>query len=370
MLEDDALAGGCLCGDRAGAPADHAWRGALDREIAGYEAAEDEYFRARAADLADLRDRVLDALAGANARAIPPGAIVFAADLTPSRFLAADWGGGAIVLSDGSPTSHVAMLARGRGVPMVVGVGDAPAPPGRGRKRSSTATKGLVLIGPDERDLDEFRSRQITAAGTAACEAGFRLKPGVTADGDPDRRPCSMSPTSGNSTASTPRPATASASCARNSSLAANGLGEEEQVRRLPEHCRMGGRPAGDHPHPRCRRRQADPGVTDEAESEPLPRAARHPALAEAPASSSAAQLRALARAAAFGRVKVMVPMVTIPEELAAARALLDEAIAALAEAGMPRGRPPLGIMVEVPAAAVAIDLLRRPISSRSARTT
>ena len=90
FLQDDALAADAFAEIAAGVPADHAWRGALDREIAGYEAAEDEYFRARAADLTDLRDRVLDALAGANARAIPPGSIVFAADLAPSRFLAAD----------------------------------------------------------------------------------------------------------------------------------------------------------------------------------------------------------------------------------------------------------------------------------------
>ena len=77
------------------------------------------------------------------------------------------------------------MLARGRGVPMIVGVGDAPAPAGQRSEALVDGTKGLVLIGPDERDLDEFRSLQITAAGTAAYEAGFRLKPGVTADGTP-----------------------------------------------------------------------------------------------------------------------------------------------------------------------------------------
>jgi len=49
--------------------------------------------------------------------------------------------------------------------------------------------------------------------------------------------------------------------------------------------------------------------------------------------------------------------MVTVPAELAAARALLEEELAALATAGIPARRPPLGIMVEVPATALAIDL-------------
>ena len=57
MLEDDALAEGAYDAISVGVAADHAWRAALDAEISGYRAAEDEYFRARAADLADIRDR-------------------------------------------------------------------------------------------------------------------------------------------------------------------------------------------------------------------------------------------------------------------------------------------------------------------------
>ena len=69
MLEDDALAEGAYDAISAGVAADHAWRSALDAEIAGYRSAEDEYFRARAADLVDIRDRVLARLSGADAAA-------------------------------------------------------------------------------------------------------------------------------------------------------------------------------------------------------------------------------------------------------------------------------------------------------------
>jgi phosphotransferase system enzyme I (PtsI) len=67
-------------------------------------------------------------------------------------------------------------------------------------------------------------------------------------------------------------------------------------------------------------------------------------------------QLRALARAASHGALKIMLPMVTAPAELAAARALLDEELAALAASGVAARRPPLGIMVEVPATALTIE--------------
>jgi signal transduction protein with GAF and PtsI domain len=116
MIEDDALAEGAYHAIAAGTAADQAWRAALDAEIAGYRAAEDEYFRARAVDLVDIRDRVLAHLGGADKVAkIACGSIVAGEDITPSAFLAADWTrGGGIVLAAGSPSSHVAMLAYAR----------------------------------------------------------------------------------------------------------------------------------------------------------------------------------------------------------------------------------------------------------------
>jgi phosphotransferase system enzyme I (PtsI) len=68
-------------------------------------------------------------------------------------------------------------------------------------------------------------------------------------------------------------------------------------------------------------------------------------------------QLRALARAAARGPLQVMVPMVTSPRELDGVKVLLDGAVAGLRKEGVQCAVPELGMMVEVPAAAIAIDL-------------
>src|SRR5260221_2702340 len=62
MLEDETLRKPALAAINDGAPADSAWKAALDCQIADYEAAGEEYFRARSADLKDLRDRVLRGL--------------------------------------------------------------------------------------------------------------------------------------------------------------------------------------------------------------------------------------------------------------------------------------------------------------------
>ena len=69
-----------------------------------------------------------------------------------------------------------------------------------------------------------------------------------------------------------------------------------------------------------------------------------------------AVQLRALARAAVRGNLKVMFPMVTTPEELEAGRDLFADAVGKLQSEGVPAAPPPLGIMVEVPAAALTVE--------------
>jgi phosphotransferase system enzyme I (PtsI) len=67
-------------------------------------------------------------------------------------------------------------------------------------------------------------------------------------------------------------------------------------------------------------------------------------------------QLRALSRAAGHGVLKVMLPMITVPSELERAAAMLDEEFAGLRAKGIACERPPLGIMVEVPAAALRAE--------------
>src|SRR5881275_3330639 len=122
LLEDENLAAPAFALIADGEVAGKAWLAAIDPEIATYDQADDPYFRARASDLRDLRDRVLRRLAGEVDQAVPPGVIVAAEDMPPSLFLATDWRKGGLALRRGSPSSHVAILARSRGVPMIVGV--------------------------------------------------------------------------------------------------------------------------------------------------------------------------------------------------------------------------------------------------------
>src|SRR5689334_22112501 len=98
MLEDPVVTAPAFDAIDSNVAADAAWRAAMEVQIRDFHEAEDLYFRARASDLRDVRDRVLRHIAGDARADIPAGSIVVAHDLPPSRFLEIDWKGGGIAL--------------------------------------------------------------------------------------------------------------------------------------------------------------------------------------------------------------------------------------------------------------------------------
>ncbi len=108
-------------------------------------------------------------LSGADLKAAPPGAILTGADVTPTRFLETDWSmGGGVALAAGSATSHVAMLARSRGVPMVVGLGDIEID--GHREAMVDGDSGAVVLSPgaSERAFVEMRQARRAEDGDRA----------------------------------------------------------------------------------------------------------------------------------------------------------------------------------------------------------
>ena len=99
MLADPVVAEPAFAAIERGESAEDGWRAAMRSQISQYHEADDLYFRARASDLRDMRDRVLRKLNGAAAMPIAPGSIVVAADLPPSRFLEIAWDGGGVALT-------------------------------------------------------------------------------------------------------------------------------------------------------------------------------------------------------------------------------------------------------------------------------
>jgi phosphotransferase system enzyme I (PtsI) len=184
LLSDEDLSSPAFAEIDAGAPAFAAWERALGGQIADYAGAEDEYFRARAVDLVDLRDRVSRALDGYEgaAPALPEDAVLVANDLPPSRFLEIDRTRLAgVALTGGSASSHVAMLARARGVPMVVGLGDIPALDGA--LVLLDGEQGEIEIAPSPERLAEWRRRAAEEEARRAEEFLLVAAPAVTRSG-------------------------------------------------------------------------------------------------------------------------------------------------------------------------------------------
>jgi phosphotransferase system enzyme I (PtsI) len=358
MLEDDALAAPAMAMIAEGVAADAAWSQAMASEIAGYESSEDDYFRARAADLKDMRDRVLRHLSGETEAGAASGMVLMGDDLAPTLFLETDWSkGGAIALTSGSATSHVAMLARARGIPMIVGLGTDEIL--TAQTVIVDGTRGIVIADPDDAALSVFSTDHAQHAAQRDVEREFLLKPARRKDGSAvdilinvagveeldtiDVRSCD------------------GIGLMRSEFLFRDGapLPDEEQqyraYRRFLEWAQ--GRPVtirtldigGDKPIR---------GLTPSGESNPF-LGLRGVRLTLAREDVFRTQLKALARAAKHGNLKVMIPMVTVPEELSRSAALLESCVAELKAEGIACARPALGIMVEVPAVAVAPDLFR-----------
>jgi len=358
LLEDPELYAPALKAIAGGAAALDSWRAALDEQIVGYLSAEDDYFQARAADLKDLRDRVCGLLSGADADAdVGEGQGIYVADdLAPSRFLEMDWTryrGAA--LAGGSITSHAAMLARARGVPMLTGLGAACEALSDGAGAVLDAEEGHLIAYPSGATLKRYEARIATRADEAARDAAFLDKPAVTADGtrvrvlvnvDDPKVLDGLDPAHCDGIGLT-----------RSEFLFTRGGALPDEETQLAAYLGLlnwaGGRPVtvrtldagGDKPIP---------GLTPEGEANPF-LGLRGLRLSLAHPEVFRVQLRALARAAVQGPLKVMVPMVTVPGELDRARALFAEVLAELTGQGVAARMPPLGMMVEVPAAALAI---------------
>jgi phosphotransferase system enzyme I (PtsI) len=362
LIEDEDLLAPVFAAVATGTAAHLAWQAHLDGEIDIYRAGDDEYMAARAEDLRDLQQRVLRAMTGEDGAPLERAtrdsadAILVAHNLTPSRFVELDWTRivGAAV-RDGSRTSHVAILARARGVPLIVGLeASVDAIPDRSRAILDAETGRLVLA-PGDATLKETEQRIAAARRLAAAADAVRLRPAHTAAGervrillnidDPSLLP-QLDPA-----------ATDGIGLVRTEFLFHGGHLPDEDAqfavyRKIVQWA--DGRPVtirtldagGDKPIP---------GVTLDGESNPF-LGVRGLRLSLRNEPLFMTQLRALCRAAADGSVKIMVPMVTLPTEIDAARALLKRAVADLKREGVAHTEPPLGMMVEVPSAAIMAE--------------
>jgi multiphosphoryl transfer protein len=337
-----------------------AWDAAADSVAAGYRSLDDEYLRARADDLTAVARQVVAQLVGGEqgrAGVIEPG-IVVADDLTPADTAALDpelvRG---IATVHGSATSHSAILARSLGIPAVVGLGAGLLEVPEGAPLVVDGDTGAVYVDPAEelvRSYERRRDEREASARRALASAG---QPAQTRDG---RRIEVVA------NAGSPRDIDAAVS------NGAEGVGllrteflflernslpsEDEQVAAYEDLAqRLEGRPlilrtldvGADKPLPYVpQRAEANPflGVRG------IRLGLDQPELLET-------QLRAALRVAAGHPLKVMFPMVATLSEYREAVSMLARAREQLEERSQPAGEIEVGVMVEVPSAALAAEV-------------
>ncbi len=341
-----------------------AWRAWIERQRAPFLADPDPYFRARAEDLADLGERILRALADDrdSGLRLAENTVLLATDLSPSRFLSLDRRRlGGIALEAGSANSHMAMLARARDVPLVVGLGSVD---GTGDVAILDGGAGLLLLDPtpDTRKAYERRLQEQEAFRRRARAVYF--EPARTAGGE--RVQVMVNVDDPDALFAEAIRASDGAGLVRTEFLFVGRaqLPDEEQqyaaYRSLL--ARFGERPVrirtldagGDKPVP---------GITLDDERNPF-LGLRGIRLCLARPQLFRTQLRALLRAAAHGRLEIMLPMVSRIEEVEETRSILRECRDELARSGIETVMPPLGIMVETPAAALTLDRFRIDFAS------
>lgn len=359
MLEDPELESAVLGRLAAGEPAGRATRSAGEELAAIMDQLEDEYLRLRAADIRDVTSRLAMTMAGGSGSLPPPPwpeTVLVTPDLQPSHMAQLDpQQVTAVVSRSGGPTSHAALLARSMGIPAVFGADpDAIA---QGDWLVVDGETGTVRVRPDAGELAAARADQAARQAAEADLAGLRDLPAVTADGE---RRVELAANIGHPD----EVAAALAAGAEGIGLFRTEFlfldrpalpGEEEQYlayrRVLAE---MAPRPVllrtldvgGD---------KQLPGVPLAAEENPF-LGLRGIRLWLKRPELWRPQLRAMLRASVHGNLHIMLPMVATVPEVAAARARLDETAAALAAEGVTPGAYKLGIMIEVPAAAMAAE--------------
>ncbi|MBR2926332.1 MAG: phosphoenolpyruvate--protein phosphotransferase [Clostridia bacterium] len=163
LLEDEDLLEACQAQIARGEDAKHALLTATEQMCRTLGGLEDDYLRARVADLRDVCGRVERILDGEDTQPIFSGderVILVASDLSPSQSATLDRSRVAgFVTFAGSPNSHTAILARAMGIPALVGVGQIPTAYG-GEFAILDARAGSLRISPSEEEQRSFEEAQ------------------------------------------------------------------------------------------------------------------------------------------------------------------------------------------------------------------
>ncbi|WP_241023574.1 phosphoenolpyruvate--protein phosphotransferase [Paraburkholderia sp. Ac-20340] len=191
LLEDPTLIDAARDLISLGKSAGFAWRESIRAQIAVLGKVDDPLLAERAADLRDLEKRVLRALALTNgtananvARELPDEAVLAADEFTPSDLATLDRKRvTALVMARGGATSHAAIIARQAGIPAIVALGDALNRIAEGTEVVVDAGAGRLLYAPSAQDIERARAEKQRLAGVREANRLTSQQAAATRDG-------------------------------------------------------------------------------------------------------------------------------------------------------------------------------------------
>ena len=344
--------------------------GAVQAEIAeiaeGFAALSDQYLAARADDIREVGERLIRNLTKTPYAAfatLPPGTIVIAEELSPADTALLDpalIGGFATVL--GGPEGHTAIMARSLGLPAVLGVAGLIGAVHGGDVVVVDGSAGRVVVNPTPELRAEYERRQEEYRREQRMLGRLKRMPAVTRDGEPVTLLANLE---------LPRelePALAAGAegigLLRTEFMFMNREdlpGEEEQYQALKSIIvAMDGRPVTVRTLDIGGDKLALPlsGHTAEAANPALGLRAIRLSLKERPLLE--AQLGAILRAGVHGPVRILLPMISSISEVRQVRQAMAKVVQRLKrrKVKIPDPLPPLGVMIEVPGAALSADAL------------
>ena len=356
LLADEDFTEGVKSAIKSGERASAAVRTVSERMAAVFEAMNDEYFAARAADMRDVGKRVIEELSGGADAIFEDAVIIVSPDLSPGDTAALDTEKVlGFVTFGGTLSSHTAILARALGIPAIVRAGEIPKSY-EGAQAILDAEGGRLIIDPEPRMLLDFANREKERRLEQNRLKTLISLPCVTRSG----KRIGLFANIGS---------VAEARSAHREGAEGIGLfrseflflgrdslpSEEEQYEAYSEVARI----MSDKEGPVVVRTldagsdKVIPALGGDAEINPA-LGVRGIRRSFANVAVFKTQLRALCRASAHGNIAIMLPMVVSVKELLGAKEIFERVRGELAAEGVPIAqRIPLGVMIETPAAAI-----------------
>lgn len=186
MLSSDSLIKRTVEGIEEGRWASTALRNTVNEQLQIFSEMDDEYLRERAQDIKDLGRRILVHIQSKTRgpRKYPPRTILIGEELSasdlvevPPEHLAA------VVSTQGSGSSHVAILARALGVPAVMGIGDLPVGQVEGLNIIVDGYQGCIYAEPSDSVITEYKRLAHEEQELSADLETLKNKPAQTPDG-------------------------------------------------------------------------------------------------------------------------------------------------------------------------------------------